>query len=120
MTEALRTEAKRLGQSLAHLEVLRVVAEKGNPSLKDLARQLHVTSPTASALVEALVRKGMVTRDVSSSDRRTIRIGLAPKANQLFIALHKKKFSNFKKMLSKLNKADQKKLAELLTLCISK
>ena len=120
MTEALRVEAKRLGQSLSHLEVLKIVAEKGNPSLKDVARGLRITSPSASVLVEALVRNKLVTRDASASDRRTVRIGLTPKANQLFVSLHEKKFSIFKKMLSKLNKPDQKKLAEILTLCLSK
>ena len=120
MTEALRMEAKRLGQSLSHLEVLRCVAEKGNPSLKDLARALHVAPPTASVLVEALVRKGLITRTASERDRRTVRIAMTPKAHKLFASLHEKKFSLFKKMLSRLNQADREKLAEILTTCVSK
>jgi len=120
MTEALRVEAKRLGQSLSHLEVLKIVAERGNPSLKDVARQLRITPPTASVLVEALVRKKLLTREASVGDRRTVRIGLAPAANQLFASLHEKKFSLFKKMLSRLNRADQKKLVEILTICLPK
>ena len=120
MTEALRVEADRIGQPLSHLEALRCVAEKGSPSLKDVATQLRITPPSASVLVEALVKKGLVVRAVSPADRRTTRLGLTPQAHRLFASLHKRKISIFKKMLSQLSAADQKKLAEILITCITK
>lgn len=120
MTEALRVEAARVGQSLSHLEALRCIAEKGSPSLKDVAIQLRISPPSASVLVEALVKKKLVTRTVLPSDRRATRLALTPQAHKLFAALHRRKISIFRKMLSRLSGADQKKLAEILITCIPK
>ncbi|MES2059421.1 MAG: MarR family transcriptional regulator [Patescibacteria group bacterium] len=117
MTEALKDEAKNLGQSLAHFEVLKFVAESGNPTMKSLAAHLRITPPSASALVEGLVGKGFLSRESSAKDRRTVRITLTPKSHKLFVHLHKSKASIFKKMLSQLGKEDKKQLANLIAKC---
>ncbi|MDB5259462.1 MAG: hypothetical protein JWO73_670 [Candidatus Taylorbacteria bacterium] len=119
MNESLIEEAERSGCSLSHLEVMKYVAEKEDPSMKDIAAHLRITPPSTSVLIDILVAKKLVIRKQAASDRRTVRIHLAPKAFKLFASLHKQKASVFEKMLSKLSPEDKDLLAGILTKCIS-
>lgn len=118
MTSALAAEAKESDCSLAHFEILKFIAENGNPTMKDIARQAHVTPPSASTLIDTLVTKQLVTRSHTTEDRRSIRVMLTTKAQMLLSSLYKKKSSLFNKMLSKLSKEDKTELARILTKCI--
>lgn len=46
--------------------------------LADLAREVGISQGTASTLVEALVRDGLVARGVDDNDRRAIRLTTTP------------------------------------------
>lgn len=56
-------------------------------SLKELARRLGITEPSASVMVTALVRKGILKRLPSDSDRRGVNIQLTPTVVDHFAAL---------------------------------
>ncbi|MBI2104460.1 MAG: MarR family transcriptional regulator [Candidatus Omnitrophica bacterium] len=49
-----------------------------------LARNLHVTMPTASGIVERLVRSGFVRRVPQADDRRQVLVELTPKGRAFF------------------------------------
>lgn len=117
MTSALVAEAKTHDWSLSHFEVIKYIAEQGNPSMKDIAAQLHITPPSASTLIDTLVAKNLVLRDKTVEDRRTIRIMLAPTAQRILSAIYKKKHSIFNSMLSKLDTKDKVELARILSKC---
>jgi DNA-binding MarR family transcriptional regulator len=117
MTCALMEEAKGKGCSLSHFEVIKYIAEKGSPSMKDIAVQLHITPPSTSTLIDTLVKKGLVTRSHAPEDRRTIHVMLTPAANVFLTSIYSKKTSLFNKMLSKLSTADKTELARILTKC---
>jgi len=53
-------------------------------TLKRLAEAIEVTPAAASVMVELLVKKKMLKRTRSKSDRRSILIRLAPETSQLF------------------------------------
>ena len=118
MTTSILKEAKEIGLSLSHFEVLGYVAEKENVTMKEIASWLHITPPSASVLVEVLVEKGFISREQSNKDRRTIHIIFGKEAHKLFHKVHNKKMSTFKKMLSKLDKKDKEDLARILIKCI--
>ncbi len=117
MNEALRIEAGKLGQSLAHFEVLKYVAERGDPTMKSLSDHLRITPPSASALVDALVDKKLLSRSYSPNDRRTIRITLTASSQRLLASLYKTKASVFTTMLKNLNKEERIIFATLLAKC---
>ncbi len=119
ITSALIKEAKEHGWSLSHFEVMKHVAEQGNPAMKDIAVRLHITPPSASALIDALVKKNLVLRSQMPEDRRTIRVTLSPTGQRLLSTIYKKKQSIFNSMLSKLNKEDKTELARIISKCIS-
>lgn len=114
MTTQLLTEAKGLGLSLSHFEVIIFLAHAGEATMKEVAEMLHITPPSASVLIDTLVEKKLVKRAPSEKDRRTIHIKLSTEAQKLMISIHKKKVSIFKKMLSKLNSEDQENLTRIL------
>lgn len=119
MTNSLFKEAKGSGLSLSHFEILIYIMHRGEVTMKDIAEWLHITPPSASSLVEVLVKKKLVTRIGSDKDRRTVHITLNKEAHKLIGSIHKKKMTVFKKMLSKLNKEDEADLIRILNKCIT-
>ena len=71
-----RKLAQAAGLSPAQLRVLQIVAEKPNVGRtpKALSVQMGVTQATVTALVDRLVRHGMVTRVPSQTDRRQVNV----------------------------------------------
>lgn len=52
----------------------------GKMSLTDLQKHLHISSSSASLLVDRLVKKEVLRREISTSDRRMVRITVEPQA----------------------------------------
>ena len=118
MTKALKEQAKKRGCSLAHFEVLKFIAEEGNPTMKDIATQLHITPPSASTLIDTMVAKKLVVRSYAVKDRRIIRLTLAPKGHVFLFSIHKHKTSVFNEMLSRLSMEDKNELARIIIKCV--
>jgi len=55
-----------------------LVFRRGQASIKELAGDMDVSPPSASAMVDRLVELGAVTREPSKSDRREVVIQLTP------------------------------------------
>lgn len=119
MVDLFKNEAERSGYTLTHFEVLMYVAERGPVTMKNIASWLHITPPSASALVDKLVRKKLLARVEKDSDRRTVHVMLGGEAHKLFESLHKKKITIFKNMFTKLNKSEKEELVYLIKKCIS-
>lgn len=58
------------GLTAPQISVMRVVVENGGLSVKDLSAQVGLAHSTVSSIVDRLVRKGLVRRQTSASDRR--------------------------------------------------
>jgi DNA-binding MarR family transcriptional regulator len=77
--------------SLSHKQGIMLLAVKElnaiNPngsSLKELARHLGITEPSASVMVNTLVKKGVLRRLTSDSDRREVKIKLTETVGEFF------------------------------------
>jgi DNA-binding MarR family transcriptional regulator len=55
----------------------------GPGSMGNVARELGVSLPTTTGIVDKLVSRGMVVRETGSSDRRLVIIRLSPAGNRL-------------------------------------
>lgn len=117
MTTLLLKEAKGSGLSLSHFEILMHLAHRGEVTMKDIATWLNITPPSASALVDVLASKKLVSRVPSDKDRRTVHIMINKEAQKLINSIHKKKMSIFKKILTKLNEEDKEDLIRILNKC---
>jgi DNA-binding MarR family transcriptional regulator len=118
LSDALRQEAEGLGYPLTHIDTLSYIAEKGDPTMKEVANHLHITPPSTTALIEVMQKKKLVIRIAHESDRRTIRVMLTAKAWKFFKVLHERKFTIFTKMSSKLRETERKEFIRILNILI--
>jgi DNA-binding MarR family transcriptional regulator len=84
---AIRAEMRRQGAPLLSVPQVRSLAflhRSPGACLSDLAEHLGVSRPTASALVERLVKRGMVTRTTDPRERRRIVLTLTPLGDRHF------------------------------------
>ena len=75
VTRAIRREMREhrpVEMSMQQFRALGVVRRHPNASLSAVAEHLGLTAATASKLVDALVRRGLVTRTDSPQDRRRV------------------------------------------------
>ena len=83
--QALDRRLKFLGVSQASWMTIAVAAKaKGPLSQSELAQRLDVEGATMVAMVDRLVRAGLVVREPSTTDRRVKRVVLTPAGDQLY------------------------------------
>lgn len=78
---ALRAEIRRNGAPFSSIPQVRTLAylhRSPGSCLFHLAEHLGVTRPTASTIVERLVRRGMVSRAEDPRERRRVKLRLTP------------------------------------------
>jgi len=86
LMDALRRTLRRHvadGISVPQFRCLNFVAKRPARSLSELAELLGVTLPTASAMIDRLVRAGWLQADTDVDDRRRIRLSLTPAGSAL-------------------------------------
>ncbi len=118
LRDMLQKEAQSLRCPISQIDTLFYIVEKGNPSMKEIAHYLNVTPPSATAIIETMQKKKLITRMVNDKDRRTVRVTLTPKAWKLFKSFHERKFTILKKMISKLQENEQRQLIKILNILI--
>ena len=116
--DVLRQEAEDLQCPISQIDALSYIAEKGTPSMKEIASHLKITPPSATVIIETMQKKKLITRVSSDKDRRTIRVALTPKAWKFFKSLHERKFAIFAKMVSRLRETERKQFIKILAILI--
>jgi MarR family transcriptional regulator for hemolysin len=83
--QALDRRLKYLGLSQASWMTIAVAAKAPSPlSQSELADRLGVEGATMVAMVDRLVKAGLVTREPSTTDRRVKRVVLTPAGTRLY------------------------------------
>ncbi len=99
--------------SMSQLEILRYVAEKKNPLMKEVAEHLKITPPSATVLIDGLANSGKIRRIADKRDRRTVRLTITNKGRlSLKKGLQKMKFE-MQKVFTQLSK---KEINDLITI----
>jgi len=99
--------------SFLHLIALSYV-EQSRPLMKDIADFLGVAPPSATSLMNTLVKSELVYRESGTADRRAVRIIISKKGKN-FLEAHKKIMAE--KMhanLSRLSDREQQQLKKIL------
>lgn len=87
----------------AHRKILLLVEANGPQKMSDIARQISVTMSGATAVVDKMVQGGLVTRELSPSDRRVVLIALSDRGRSVMrdcIAMQEKCFESVLDRLS--------------------
>ncbi|MFH1980662.1 MAG: MarR family transcriptional regulator [Pseudomonadota bacterium] len=88
--------------SMAQVNALMIIRTRGPLSLTQLAGQLGVSPPSASAMVERLVEKALVSREQSPEDRRRVVIGISPAALKEIMTIEDVVFQSFVDLVARI------------------
>jgi len=100
--------------SLMHVKALDFIARTKEPSMRDVAEFLRITSPGATMIVDKLVENNEIDRRADADDRRLVRLVMTAKGRATLKAGQRIVTEEIKRMLSVLSKAEQQTLADIL------
>jgi len=99
--------------SFLQLEILEHIKENKKSSMKKIASFLSITPPSATSLVDKLVKAGVLRRFFDEKDRRMVLLSLTSKGEVVLNREFKKVSAQMQKTLIKLNSKEQKNLIEI-------
>ncbi len=120
MREKLAHTKIEEASSMLQIKTLGIVAEKKNPSMKEIADCLHILSPSATDIINRLVKGGMLLRIKDASDGRIVRLALTPQGKALLSSGFKKIARKVKDTLGVLTEREKIELNELLAKIIER
>jgi DNA-binding MarR family transcriptional regulator len=91
-----------------------IISEHDGLTMKELAAHLHITSPSTTSLVNRLVRTKWVTRKADLSNRKLVRVYLAPVGRKMLSTLMKRQSATMRDILLILNSSDRRDFARIL------
>ena len=98
----------------AQLFVLMLVAEKEDCRLSDISRELSISAPTATGIVDRLERDGYAERRHDDKDRRAVNVVLTKKGKKFISESHTKKFERFRRIFQLLTPEEQAQYLNIL------
>jgi DNA-binding MarR family transcriptional regulator len=100
--------------SLTQLHVVRIVRKYSEISMRELAKQLAVSAPSASAMVDRLVEKGILYREHSTQDRRKVVVRISQEALRKAEAIESSILSLFEDLVQKIGYENAQKWCDVL------
>lgn len=100
--------------SLAQIHTLEVLGNYGATNMKTLAQRLGITTGTLTVQVEKLVKQGLVTRQYSEDDRRSITVALTEAGQEVHEQHNGLHLSLTEELTKDFAEDERKVLAELL------
>ncbi|MEE4174295.1 MAG: MarR family transcriptional regulator [Xanthomonadales bacterium] len=118
ITRAIDLHSKRLersaGFTVPQLLVLQSVGDLGTPSVSQLAREVHLSQGTVTAIIDRLAAKGLVERTRSLEDRRRVCVSLTDRGETSLAKAPSLLQEEFVERFSQLHSWEQKMLAASL------
>ncbi len=102
------------GFPYTEIEVLRFVESKKKTTMKSIADYLHIKPPSATPLIDSLVKRGSLKRAQKIDDRRVVYVELTPKGLKSLQKKHDNIHKIVKIFFSKLNNKDKQNLITIL------
>lgn len=99
---------------LLHARLLEFINTKKNPTMKDISEFLCIKSPSATAIVNPLVKSAKVKRVSDKIDSRVVRLVLTSSGKKTLLIYRKKVGPVMKDNIKKLNLKERKELIKIL------
>ena len=96
-------------------QTLLLVRDAGQTTTHQIASALQISPPSATALIERLVRLRWLQRIADSADRRVTQIVLSSTSQRRLDAILKKKFRHISSILDCLTPADRQHVYRIMT-----
>ena len=87
--------------SLPQKNMIMIVRRQGKVTMTDLANQLGVSPPSASAMVDRLVEKKILTREHSTEDRRKVVVRISGEAMSMMDGIENNMLGFFIELVEK-------------------
>ena len=117
--QSIRYEMRR-GQganlSIPQFRSLRFIQRNPDASLSDLANHLGLTLPSVSKLVDGLVKKGLISRQESTTDRRRLMLVLTQSGESIINSARANAQNKLAKILSNLSNEELNTIHKALEL----
>lgn len=97
---------KKLNLPISNIKVLFYLIHRGPTSVSVIAKDLCVSKPNMTPIIDKLVDDGLVIREYNPEDRRVIILNSTQKATELFKSLEVHIKSSVLEKISSLDKAD--------------
>ena len=116
MRRVVHRDLRARGLTGAQFEILRVLAESGEASLKlnEISQKLFVTCGNVTGLVDRLEESGLLTRVAHPEDRRITLATLTSAGRELFSEISPLHEARVEQVMSALSANEQARLAQLL------
>lgn len=101
--------------SMLHIGTLHYISEHGSPLMTDVARHLYITRPSATSLINALVRSGHLQRLTDNRDRRSVRLKLTPKGAKVVRVGFETVTRQILAMIRRLSPSERQQFISILT-----
>jgi DNA-binding MarR family transcriptional regulator len=100
--------------TLQQIHAMEILCAHGRLTMKELAEKMGVTTGSLTVLVDRLEKKGIVERQPHESDRRSIRLGMTAKGEQLAAEHHDLHLSLTRELTACLSPEETNQLINLL------
>jgi len=105
-----RPDWMELDMTMAQIKALFTISQGEAVPVNQIAEYLGVGQPTASHLVDKIVRSGLADRSESPTDRRVTLVRLTPKGEDLVRRLYQGGEEQYRAWVSKLTAEEHKNL----------
>lgn len=102
------------GVTMLQFTAIQALRQAGDINITQLAKRLHLNQSTVSSLIDRMERDGLVRRVQSSSDRRSVKLRLTDKADDIGQALPDSPLVFFRHLLDALTPEEQASLGKIL------
>jgi len=100
--------------SVSQLHLVRMIRDRGEATITQLAVLLDVSPPSASVMVDRLVDKGMLKREQSRVDRRKVLVRISPKAVKRIEKVENAILQSFEDLVERIGPQAARKWCEAL------
>lgn len=100
--------------TLPQLDAVRAAGQTGEVTITELSRKLGVSAPSASAMVDRLVERGILCRERSRQDRRKVAVRVSEEVAEDVRRIEEKILSAFIDIIEKLGPEAARKWCEVL------
>ena len=100
--------------SVAQIETLCFVKSNGSPTMKDVSEYLNISPPSATSIIEPLVKKHELKRITAPRDRRIVQVEITPKGEKKLEESIKNMTTQLEKVLDVLSEKEIKQFSLIL------
>jgi len=89
------------------INAIRIIHDNENCTMRMLAKESLIAPPAATRIVNDLIKKKLVRREIDPTDRRLVRLKITPHASEIFTRIHIEAVEILTHVLEKLSDKEQ-------------